>query len=143
MDASDTRPGNGETTPFDSDRYPDLGPERTREVEAGLDWAFLDGRLSTEFTYYNQTTSDALFAVRQVPSLGFTSSQLENVGKIRNSGIELGIQAIVVDGNSFGFDLGGSIADGHRVYDSASRLTACACLPRCWTKGRVRCRGVR
>jgi hypothetical protein len=87
----------------------DLGPERTREIEAGLDWGFLDNRISTEFTYYDQTTTDALFFVRQVPTLGFTASQLENVGKIRNRGVELGVQAIVVDGANWGFDLGGSL----------------------------------
>jgi len=87
----------------------DLGPERTTEFEVGMDGAFLDDRLSVEFTYYNQRTTDALFNVRQVPSLGFLSSQLENVGELKNSGIELGLNGTVIRGENFGWDLGTSI----------------------------------
>ena len=74
---------------------PDVGPERTREIEFGVDWAFLDQRLSAEFTYYEQKTTDALFNVRQIPSEGGFSSQIANVGSIRNRGIELNLNADV------------------------------------------------
>lgn len=83
-----------------------VGPERTREIEFGFDWAFLDNRVSSEFTWYDQTTSDALFDVRQVPSNGFLNAQAANVGKIRNRGIELALNATLIDQADFGVDVG-------------------------------------
>ncbi|MHB1225738.1 MAG: TonB-dependent receptor domain-containing protein, partial [Gemmatimonadaceae bacterium] len=93
---------------------PNLGPERTAEREFGFDAAFLGERITTEFTYYHSTTSDALFRVLQAPSEGFSSVdgdrfQLQNVGKLENKGIELGVNALVYDSDSWGVNLGGSL----------------------------------
>jgi outer membrane receptor protein involved in Fe transport len=88
---------------------PDLGPERTAERELGFDAAFLNQRVTTEFTYYHSVTSDALFLVRHAPSEGFSSSQLLNVGKLQNQGVELAINANVYDSGTWGLDLGGSL----------------------------------
>jgi len=89
---------------------PDLGPERTTELEAGFDASFLDGRLAVEFTAYDARTTDALFNVRQMPSLGFLQSQLENVGELKNTGIELTLNTNVVRRANFGVDLGGYLS---------------------------------
>ena len=67
---------------------PDLGPERSRETELGFDATTLGDRLTLELTYFNSRTVDALLPVRQVPSLGFLASQLENVGTLQKSGLE-------------------------------------------------------
>lgn len=88
----------------------DLGPERTREIELGFDGAFLGGRLNAEFTWFNAQTRDALFEVRQVPTLGFLNSQLENVGKMKNTGIELGVNGTLIARQNFGWELGGSVS---------------------------------
>lgn len=68
---------------------PDLGPERTREVEMGFDAGALDGRIGMQYTYYNQKTLDALIPVAQAPSLGFAGTQLINAGELRNQGHEI------------------------------------------------------
>ena len=60
----------------------EVGPERTREIEFGFDGGFFDNRLSAEFTWYEQRTTDALFDVRQMPSTGNWNSQAANVGEI-------------------------------------------------------------
>ncbi len=65
-----------------------LGPERTRELEMGFDLSALDGRLGVVASYFNSSTMEALIPVTQSPSNGFTSSQLMNVGKLLNSGVE-------------------------------------------------------
>jgi len=89
---------------------PNLGPEKTREVEVGLDGSWLQGRLSAEVTYYDQVTTDALFAVDQIPSLGFVGSQLENVGELTNRGLEVAVDADLYQSRSFGWAVGGSVA---------------------------------
>ncbi|MEO7458469.1 MAG: SusC/RagA family TonB-linked outer membrane protein [Gemmatimonadaceae bacterium] len=73
-----------------------LGPERTREVEAGFDATALDSRVSLEYTHFNQHTYDALIPVQQAPSLGFAGSQLINAGELMNSGHEVQLSADIV-----------------------------------------------
>jgi hypothetical protein len=88
---------------------PKLGPEKTGELEVGFDGAFLSNRLTLDFTYYERVTSDALFNVGQAPSQGFGGNQLENVGKLRNAGIELGANFRVINRPDFAWDLGTTI----------------------------------
>ncbi|MBA2246307.1 MAG: TonB-dependent receptor [Gemmatimonadetes bacterium] len=76
---------------------PNLKPEVSHELELGLDAAVLNERLNIEVTRYDQRTEDALYRVRQPPSLGFLSPQLENVGEIHNEGWELSLRGLVLD----------------------------------------------
>src|SRR5690606_31361947 len=48
-----------------------IGPERTSELELGFETAQFNDRLTADFTWYRRKTTDALFEVRQIPSLGF------------------------------------------------------------------------
>lgn len=92
---------------------PDLGPERTSEVEFGFDASVLDERLTLELTHYNRRTDDALFSVRQPPTGGGWGSQLKNVGKLKSSGIELSANAVLVRRSSYRWDVGGSVSTVH------------------------------
>jgi hypothetical protein len=85
---------------------PDLGPEVTSEFEAGLDAAWLDNRITTAFTFYKQTTSDAIQGRAQIPSLGFTATQQVNVGEVVNQGTELSVNVTAIRTADFGWDLG-------------------------------------
>jgi len=103
---------------------PDLGPEKTQELEWGFDGAWFDEALSVEFTVFHQITRDALFLVPQIPSNGFLGGQLENVGKISNQGLELMWTGQVVRTPTWLWTLGGSVAT-HRseVLDTGSAST--------------------
>ena len=59
----------------------ELKPERSTEWELGADGTFWNGRLTTELTYYNKQSSDALVSRVLAPSLGTgLTSRFENVG---------------------------------------------------------------
>jgi TonB-dependent SusC/RagA subfamily outer membrane receptor len=88
----------------------ELGPEQTTEYEFGFDGGFLDGRFSTEVTYYHQTTNDALFRVTSPDSNGDWNRQLENVGKFENKGLEVMLNGTIVNSRSFRWDLGVGLA---------------------------------
>ena len=75
---------------------PELGPEKSTEFETGFMSSLFDGQLNLDFTYYNQRTTDALIPVPAVASQGFLSSQVQNVGEIHSSGIELDIDVDVL-----------------------------------------------
>lgn len=85
---------------------PDLGPEVTSEFELGFDGEWLDGRLTTGFTWYTEKTRNALFAVSQIPTNGFLGTQRTNIGELSNQGMEIGINASPVRASSWGWDVG-------------------------------------
>ncbi len=71
-----------------------LKPERQSELETGFDATVLGGRVQLEGTYYNKLSHDALVPVT-LPSGGGYLTEQENVGSVRNYGVELSIQAEV------------------------------------------------
>jgi len=75
---------------------PTLKNERAREWELGADVGFLDGRVSTEATYYNRVVSDLLFFRPLPTSTGF-SRQFYPIGTMSNKGIELMLHTTNVD----------------------------------------------
>jgi len=85
---------------------PELGPERTREFEIGAEGSVLNGRVTYEYTYYDQETTDALIYVQQLPSAGFTGTQLENVGHIDNKGHEFAVNVNAISRDNFIWDVG-------------------------------------
>lgn len=89
---------------------PDLGPERTAELEAGFDASLLGSRMNLDFTYFTARTKDALLPVRQIPSLGFIGTQLENVGELTKSGVELAVNGTLLDGQRLGWTAGATLA---------------------------------
>jgi TonB-linked SusC/RagA family outer membrane protein len=83
-----------------------LKPERSTELELGVDGTFWDSRLSTEITYYNKTSKDALISRGLPPSLGTGStSRLENLGEVSNKGWEALVSAQLVQREAFGWDV--------------------------------------
>lgn len=76
---------------------PDLKPEVTHELELGFEVSMLENRLSLDVTRYQQETRDALYQVREPPSLGVLTTQLRNVGEVRNEGWEIGLRGTVLD----------------------------------------------
>ena len=87
----------------------DLGPERTTEVEAGFDAAFFTDRLTTQFTWFSRDVDAALFSARQIPSLGFLNSQLQNVGNMTSSGVEASANLMLIRNRAIEWQVGASL----------------------------------
>lgn len=79
-----------------------LRPEETTSWEIGAEVSFLDDRFSLDATYYNQVTSDMILQVPVARSTGY-SSQLINAAEIENSGIELMLNARIIQSFDNGF----------------------------------------
>jgi outer membrane receptor protein involved in Fe transport len=91
----------------------DLGPERTSELELGFEESVLSGRLNIDFTYFDATTTDAIFNVRSVPSNGFLNNVLKNVGEMTKSGVEVAVTGTLVDRPRFGVNAGLNLSTNH------------------------------
>ena len=70
--------------------------ERTRQLDIGLEVGFFGERLSLEVDYYNRTTDDLLIA-RELARTASRDLQFQNVGSLRNQGVELLINTVNVD----------------------------------------------
>ncbi|MEN7549713.1 TonB-dependent receptor [Rapidithrix thailandica] len=70
--------------------------ESTAELNVGFDLSLYQGRLSVTTDVYHMETSKLLFGVTLPLTTGFGSIQ-GNIGKVTNRGIELGINARVIE----------------------------------------------
>lgn len=83
---------------------PNLGPETSQELEVGFDAGLFGDRIGLEFTYYSSVTRDALVQKRYPPSMGFTATQLANVGEIENKGWEMAIRGLLLTSERLDWD---------------------------------------
>ncbi|WP_188809840.1 SusC/RagA family TonB-linked outer membrane protein [Hymenobacter cavernae] len=84
---------------------PFLKPERTRAVEGGLDFRFLQNRLGLNATYYYQVTRDQIIGPRVSQATGFILQYI-NAGKVENQGLELSLTGTPVQtDNGFNWDV--------------------------------------
>jgi len=98
----------GQSAPrFDNPGNQDLKPERTATIDIGFDASLFDNRLGLDFTWYDATTSDALFFVPEQPVTG-EDTQLRNVGEIKNRGIELAWSFQVLNRPDLAWSVGGT-----------------------------------
>lgn len=80
---------------------PDLKWEKTSMVNVGMDMAFFNSRLNLGVEYYNKLTSDLIWNYSVPLTEYLYSSMTANVGKIRNDGVELTLNAIPVSTKNF------------------------------------------
>ncbi|WP_273216133.1 SusC/RagA family TonB-linked outer membrane protein [Runella zeae] len=64
--------------------------EKSNQLDIGIDLATFNNKLVFTFEYYNKLTNDMLLPVSIPAVSGFTTS-LDNIGKVRNRGVEIGV----------------------------------------------------
>jgi hypothetical protein len=74
-----------------------LKPEISKEYEVGFDAGFWRDRIATEVTYYSKRTTDAIVARPIPPSEGEATTRLENLGSVKNAGLEYSVNAKLFD----------------------------------------------
>lgn len=85
---------------------PDLGPERSEEIEFGFNAGLLEGRFGMGFTYYRQSVTDAIVNRPVSPSSGFANQQPVNLGELVNDGVEVSLNGTILDQENFSWDVG-------------------------------------
>lgn len=79
---------------------PDLKWELTNTLNVGFDFGILKNRLSGTFDYYDSRTHDLLLA-RVLPTTSGFSTIIQNVGKTRNNGFEVGLISTNIENKNF------------------------------------------
>lgn len=85
----------------------DLTWESKNSFDVGLDFALFRNRISGSLEYYLQDVKDMIFAVPVPNSAGVPGNSIyQNIGKMRNQGVELSLNFGIVRNEKFSWDLG-------------------------------------
>jgi TonB-linked SusC/RagA family outer membrane protein len=104
-------PGNGTTIPLILNNIANeqLTWETTEQINVGVDFGFLNGRISGTVDVYDKTTKDLLQVAPIPTSSGFSNISL-NRGELENKGIEFGLDIAALESEDLNLSIGGNIA---------------------------------
>jgi TonB-linked SusC/RagA family outer membrane protein len=104
----------------------DIGPERAREFESGLDLGFLNGKVDMSITSYSSRSSGVIFGVGLPPSTGYTALSL-NAGSLRNTGLEVSGSYRPVHSRDLSVEIGAQWGRNRNMVTSLGRIDAQTC----------------
>ncbi|MDF9831758.1 TonB-dependent receptor [Parabacteroides sp. PF5-6] len=87
----------------------DLKWEETTTWNAGLDYGFLNGRITGSVDYYFRKTKDLINVVDVPAGTNFKNRVISNIGSLENKGLEFSINAKPIVTNDFTWDIGYNI----------------------------------
>jgi iron complex outermembrane receptor protein len=92
------------TTIWPSVYNPNVKWEQTATANAGIDYGFLEHRITGSVDVYNRKTKDLLQTVTVPLGYTFSSTMTENIGTMENKGVEFSIKAIPIQNKDFSWD---------------------------------------
>jgi TonB-dependent starch-binding outer membrane protein SusC len=87
----------------------DLKWETTEQYNAGIDIGLFDNRISLTADIYDKYTKDLLQVINIPGTTGF-STMWVNQGKIRNKGLELTLESVLIKKNNFSWNIDGNFS---------------------------------
>lgn len=88
---------------------PALKWEKTSQIDFGVEYGFLDNRITGEIDFYQKRTNDLLLN-KPVPATNGFSSITENIGAMKNSGIEFIVNTKNIVKDNFSWDTSLNVA---------------------------------
>jgi iron complex outermembrane receptor protein len=89
---------------------PNLKWEETAQLDFGIDYYLLKGRLRGSVDYYNKKTSNLLYTY-PVPTPPYQyGTMMANVGEMENKGIEISVEGTIIDNKDWVWDVGVNFA---------------------------------
>lgn len=89
------------TLAFSQAGNPNLTWETSNKTDIGINFGVLNDRITAELAVYNTDINGLILAVPQPPSAGLPNAISTNVGTMYNKGVELAINAGVVENQRF------------------------------------------
>ena len=84
----------------------DLTWEKTTTYNVGIDYGFLNGRITGAIEYYYRKTTDLISYVDVAAGMNFKNQVVSNIGSLSNQGVEFSINAVAIDNKKLKWDLG-------------------------------------
>ena len=88
---------------------PDLRWEKSNQVDLGIDFGFLNNRISGEIDVYNRKTDDLIYNVPVPGNTGYTNKTV-NIGAMQNRGLEIVLNSNNVVSRNFKWTTGINLA---------------------------------
>ena len=88
---------------------PNLKWETTTTYNLGLDFGFINNRISGSVDFYQKKTKDLLSVIPVAPGSNFDISLLTNVGNLENKGVEFSLNTIPVQTKNLTWNFGFNI----------------------------------
>ena len=82
----------------------DLRWETTKSWNFGLDFGFLNNRITGSVDYYTRKTHDLLATVPVPAGVNFAKEMLTNVGNVDSKGVEIALNAHIIDTKDFSWN---------------------------------------
>jgi TonB-linked SusC/RagA family outer membrane protein len=92
---------------------PNLSWETTKQVDFGIEFGFFNNRISGEVDVYQKNTTGLLLN-RQLPLVSGYNVITENVGALRNKGLEIALNGRILDGD-FKWTVGANMSFNRNV----------------------------
>ncbi|WP_321318498.1 SusC/RagA family TonB-linked outer membrane protein [Labilibaculum sp.] len=96
---------------------PDLKNELTKEFELGFEAQFFNNRFGFDVSYYNRLTEGLIASLPKDPSSGYTS-QVANLGDVRNEGFEVAVNLTPVKTENFAWDIAYNVSVNKNTIES-------------------------
>ena len=114
---------------------PQLGWERSRQTDVGLDLGLFQNRINFTVDYYKRITTDLLLQV-QVPTLTGFSTAVRNIGQVENKGMEFALSTRNINGTGTGFTWNNGSEPVVQPQQSAGPRTHGRCYSEWYGRGR-------
>jgi TonB-linked SusC/RagA family outer membrane protein len=100
----------------------DLGPERVKEFETGVDLGLLQDKADFGITYYRQNSSGVILNVPVAGSTGYTEEPA-NAAALRNIGVELALNVRPITTKDFSWEVGAQWAHNRSLTTDLAGVT--------------------
>ncbi len=94
---------------------PNIKWEATASYDVGLDFGFANQRFTGAVDWYNKKTSDMIFTVPIAAGTNFSNVLTTNIGSMKNSGIEMSLNAQLLKASRTGLSWTADITASHNT----------------------------
>ena len=99
---------------------PNIKWEQTTSSNFGVDFGFWNNRLTGTVDLYTKTTDDLIFTVPVAAGTNLSNYVTTNIGSMKNSGIEIGLSAAILEGKRTPWRWDASLAASHNKNEITS-----------------------
>jgi len=112
-----------EGTTISSQIDPSLSWEVTEESSIGLDFAFLDSKLSGSIDFYDKNTNNVILNTKPYATSGITTAAPAHVGEVSNRGYEFSLRWDDKINDDFSYWIGGNFSNNKNELTSLKDVT--------------------
>ncbi len=94
--------------------------EQTATSNFGIDYGFLNGKISGSIEYYYKKTKDLLFDTPVADGTNLSNHVIANIGNLHTQGVDFNVNVVAVDTKDFKWNFGYNISYNKIVIDNLS-----------------------